>query len=426
MSLAGYLAQLKSRPAVKVSIPCNCRILLPLEDLYFCSTPGCNILACNQCTTPVIDTYFCPSCLNSVFSTKAFEAKHKCRQCAVCPSCSQTLGVAAKENDEHYLKCEYCKWSSDMVGLTGTSASALFDALMTHEEQSPVSQEFDRLLTLLGDKVAPKKTKKLVEEPHKAPEFQDVVAAVARVEAAENKKKKALHILPKEAVVNASAVAAKDGDNSTCTIQQRLAHPDESASTADKHWPARVDLSTKMGCRCPRCDKFLIKPKAGANRTTFDIHCIALALLPRLTVGEFSLKKGVASKLAFYFKNPLEWPVELRFSPCPGESKEAVVVPLQQPSEVVVPSKVVSIAAYEETSEQAEGKASALDANDDPAVVVYRSLSKVGVNFSVTPRADQTQVSFLVSLAVLPGPKGDPPLTSFTSQIVVDLGACEA
>jgi len=333
----------------------------------------------------------------------------------------------AKENDEHYLKCEYCKWSSDTVGLTAASAIALYDALMTHEEQSPVSVEFDRLLTLLGDKVATKKPKKPFEDPYKAPQFQDVVAAVAKVEQAENNKKKALHILPKEPVVNAGAMGGQESDTSSCTIQQRLAHPDGPSKSAEKYWPARVDLSTKMGCRCSKCDKFLIKPKAGANRTTFDVHCIASALLPRVTVGEFSLKKGAASKLSLYFKNPLEWPVELRFSQ--GESKQQdggpVLVKLQKLSEVAIPSKGVSIAAYEEAAEQAEGKASALDSSDDPAVIVYRSLSKVGVCFEVTPRGDQTQIALLVNLTVLPGPKGELPITSFTYQLVVDLGPCD-
>jgi len=251
---------------------------------------------------------------------------------------------------------------------------------------------------------------------------------VAKVEQAENNKKQALNILPKEPVVNASAVAGQDADNSSCTIQQRLAHPDVTSKSAEKYWPTRVDLSTKMGCRCSKCDKFLIKPKAGANRTTFDVHCIALAILPRVTVGEFSLKRGSASKISLFFKNPLEWPVELRFSQ--GESKlqqgeGPVVVVLQNPSEVVVPLKAVSIAAYEEIAEQADGKASALDANDDPAVVVYRSFSKVGICFEVTPRADQIQIALLVNLVVLPSPKGEPPVSSFTYQLVVDLGSCE-
>jgi dynactin-4 len=426
MSLTEYLAHLNSRPDVKVTLPCSCGAVLPLEELYYCNSDGCRLLACNHCTTPVVDTYFCPTCLNSVFSTKAFEAKHKCRQCAVCPSCAQTLGVIAKDNDEHYLKCEYCKWSSDEVGLTGANAIALFDALLTHEEQSPVSVEFDRLLTLLGDKMAPKKPKKAFEDPYKPPQFQDVVAAVAKVEQAESKKKQALHILPQGAVANAVAVG-QDSNNSLCTIQQRLAHPETISHSADKYWPARVDLSTKMGCRCPRCDKFLIKPKAGANRTTFDIHCIASALLPRVTVGELSLKKGVANKLLLYFKNPLEWPVELRFAQ--GDSKQQeggpVIVALASPSEVVVPSKAISIAAYEETAEQAEGKPSTLDASDDPMVVGYRSLSKMGAFFDVTPRGGQTQLSLLVSLAVLPGPKGEPPLSSLTYQLLLDLGVCE-
>jgi len=331
----------------------------------------------------------------------------------------------AKDNEEHYLKCEYCKWSSEAVGLTGSSASALFDALLTHEEQSPVSVEFDRLLSFLGDKVAAKNPKKQsVGETYNAPQFQDVVAAVAKVERAENLKKQALYILPKEAVAN-TARAGQDNDNSSCTIQQRLAHPEVASPSADQYWPARVDLLTKMGCRCSRCNKFLIKPKAGANRTTFDIHFIASAFLPRVTVGEFSLKQGATSKLLLYFKNPLEWPIELRF----GESKQQeggpTPVVLASPSEVVSPSQPVNVAAYDEAAEQAEGKASALEATDDPKVIGYRSQSKVGVFFDVTPRAQQAQLSLIVNLSVLPGPKGQAPLSSFAFQLLVDLGSCE-
>jgi len=427
MSLTEYLAWLNSKPAVKVTIPCSCRAVLPLEDLFFCRSEGCNALACNQCTTPVIDTYFCPTCLNSVFSTKAFEAKNKCRQCALCPVCAQTLGIMARETGEHYLKCEYCKWSSDEVGLTASNAGALFDALMSHEEQSPVNVEFDRLFTALGVKVAPKKPKKDDDEAYQPPQFQDPVAASARVELALNNKKKALHSLPKDPVVNPNAVRAQDADNSTCTIPQRLAHPEVSAQAAEKYWPARVDLSTKMGCKCHRCDKFLIKPKAGAIRTNFDIHFIALAQLPRVTVGEFPpLKKGAPVKLMLYFKNPLERLVEVKFLQWDCKQQDgATVVPLQSPSEVTLPSATITLAAYDEAAEQAEGKASALDATDDPKIVGYRSLCKVGVYFSVTPRGDHTQFSMLVSVNVMAGKAAsDPPIAPFTYQLIVDLGSC--
>jgi len=212
--------------------------------------------------------------------------------------------------------------------------------------------------------------------------------------------------------VNANAKPGQDSDNSDCSLEQRLTHPETITRAPENYWPARVDLVTKMGYRCPRCDKFLIKPKAGANRTTFDVHCIAMTQLPRVTVGEFAaLKKGDAIKFMMYFKNHLDAAIDLRFSE--GEAKQ----------QVTLPSGSVSIAAYEEAAEQAEGKASALDSSDDPKVIGYRSLSKVGVFFGLTPQGEQAQVSLMVHLT-LRDKKAEGSSSAFSYPLIVDLGPC--
>jgi len=355
-----------------------------------------------------------------VFSTKAFEAKNKCRQCAICPVCAQTLGIMAKENDEHFLRCEFCKWTSEKIGLVANSSAALFDMLMSHEEQSEVSTEFNRLLTSLEEKTTKKKRHELTTIQ---PSFNDVVTAVAKVEKSLDAKNKSLHILPTTQVENPNAKPGQDGETSGCTLQQRFTHSEVCVKSAEEYWPARVELFTKMGCRCPRCDRFLIKPKAGANRTNFDVQFVALSVLPRVTVGEFEpLKKGVPTKFILYFKNPLEHAVDMQFSKS-GESKQEEKGPVVESfSDVSFPTAAISLSPYAETAEQADGKPSALLASDDPALVGYRVNSKVGVFVTVTPRAEKVRFTVLLNLNVRPG-KSQRPIETFAYQLIVDLGS---
>jgi hypothetical protein len=78
-------------------------------------------LQCGSCSSAQVDTYFCPSCLNSVFTTPAFANQNRCEQCVECPVCQHTLVSSSNHASRsttgttgglYAYHCEYCKWSS--------------------------------------------------------------------------------------------------------------------------------------------------------------------------------------------------------------------------------------------------------------------------------------------------------------------------
>jgi hypothetical protein len=62
--------------ALSIGYECSCGRVHPhLAYLFWCKS--CAALQCHQCTTQQVDTYFCPSCLNSVFTTPAFANQNR-------------------------------------------------------------------------------------------------------------------------------------------------------------------------------------------------------------------------------------------------------------------------------------------------------------------------------------------------------------
>jgi len=107
----------------------------------------------------------------------------------------------------------------------------------------------------------------------------------------------------------------------------------------------------------------------------------------------------------------------LRFAK--SDSKE-----IEAPCDVSYPPSV-SLLAYEESAEQAEGKPSTLLATDDPNQIGFRTNSKVGIYVTVTPRSERVRFSLLVHMEVRPGKAALAlPIDVFSYQLVVDLGSC--
>lgn len=114
---------------LSLSYECSCGRLSPsLAPLYWCRS--CSGLQCGLCTSSSVDTYFCPSCLNSVFTTPAFANQNRCEQCVTCPGCNCTLATRASATaggqSVYAYYCEYCKWSSEeFVPPAGASRAAI-------------------------------------------------------------------------------------------------------------------------------------------------------------------------------------------------------------------------------------------------------------------------------------------------------------
>jgi len=146
---------------------CHCGTYKSLNYLYYCKS--CTILHCVDCALLQVDTWFCPACLNTVFTSRASQQLFRCEQCVECPSCFHTLSTVAKYYNEKHTHnnkldndhqnnddgstssssssnattmygyyCEYCHWSSsELEGLPLLSHDpvALTSILRAREEE---------------------------------------------------------------------------------------------------------------------------------------------------------------------------------------------------------------------------------------------------------------------------------------------------
>jgi hypothetical protein len=148
MSFATFYHHLFSNTSLNITYHCSCNTLHPLSSLFLCY--DCSVLLCPDCTTPTIDTYFCPSCLNSVFSAHAHTNGNACERCVECPVCTSTLTTIRRAQSLQYIwKCESCEWVSDLCDppLIGTDPQQLLSTFRASERNLllPLQSEFTRL-----------------------------------------------------------------------------------------------------------------------------------------------------------------------------------------------------------------------------------------------------------------------------------------
>ena len=152
MSYAAYLRKLH-RPALSIGYACSqCLTFSPLRHLYFCT--DCQLLLCPCCTTAHVDTYYCPTCLTSVFSSSAQSSLGRCDQCVECPVCAHSLQTAFHSSTQHYsLFCANCKWSSiDRTestaphSLSAADVTVLLSQVRSRESNEPAKADCQRLI----------------------------------------------------------------------------------------------------------------------------------------------------------------------------------------------------------------------------------------------------------------------------------------
>ena len=152
MSHAAYLRKLH-KPALSIHYACShCSTFAPLRHLYFCT--DCQLLLCPCCTTAHVDTYYCPTCLTSVFSSSAQSSLGRCEQCVECPVCQHPLQTAFHSSTQHYsFFCAHCKWSSidrnnptAAHSLSAADVTVLLSQVRARESSEAAKSECQRLI----------------------------------------------------------------------------------------------------------------------------------------------------------------------------------------------------------------------------------------------------------------------------------------
>lgn len=435
MSFAEYVGALR-KDGCSIRLNCGCSLKRPVEDLFLSVTESEEArLLCDACCDPVIDTYFCPTCLNSTFSTVAINNKHRCTNCLKCPRCFSLLSNVVGGDGKVSLECPACQWDSKTIGLCEEDMKAVYAKVRAHEANEPAATMFTQLQDMFGKQHA--KTMKVEEEGEwrvgeeqhamGVDELRDNAAAVKRIETSLTNITESLWRLPKEPVKYDST---KDEARSVvdpklvCSTKQRNAHPGNSPFTTSEAWPYFALLSAKLAYRDPFNSKFVLKPQAGAGKVSFEKNEAALSYLPKVMLKEVpNLAANEAAPLRLVFVNSLSVPIKLKlettdsFLTRTAEAEAADEVGME---DEVKPSITKQADTATVTFGQPEFQ---VEAAAPPAKDGEEKEAKSEVEMTVTPNEGQdVKFSFVVTLVPEEG-ESPPGFAHVSYQMFVSLGS---
>lgn len=293
MSFASYINAQRA-PEVSVDIVCGCNSKRPVEDLLIAWDDTAEFygprLLCDSCSEPVIDTYFCPTCLNSFFSSVAINSKLRCGSCLNCPSCCCLLAAMVGDDGRAYLSCPACKWDSNSIGLTAASLDALRTRIRGEDGAGEAEARFNQLGAVYAARHAKMMQMETEEEDMSGvkmdrDQMRDSQTAIKTLEMKINQAGFNLGLPPHDVVHDFSE---EEGHKTlepaqVTSCRQRLMQSRARYGNQDG-WPSFARLTTKLAFKDPKTEQFLVKPKAGANKTDFDKQCNAHVWLPRVTL----------------------------------------------------------------------------------------------------------------------------------------------
>jgi len=147
--------------------------------------------------------------------------------------------------------------------------------------------------------------------------------------------------------------------------------------------------------------KYVVKPKVGAAHVSYDMRSVAVSVVPRITFSEIpigTLKAGQTIKLVLFFANPVPTDVTVQLGEAKLQPNEFDgLVP--QSTKFTFPTTPFVVSAFDEVEhEDFVQDDSKLNADDDPKIVAYRNLSKVGVFCTLTPVSPSIDVRFALQV----------------------------
>lgn len=431
MSLDAFLSRIRARD-VSVRVRCGCGRDRPLGELHMCAE--CCLTSCGECAASELDTFFCPADLESVPTGTAYGDRNRSQNTADCPLCFCTLATQQRADGKYVYVCEFCKWASPFAAST---PKGLLDAAGQRAAEAAGEDVFQRLCGAAaaaykeaGRDVDP--ADMTLEGARDRGRAQDVVRAVGLIEEERALRAKPAHAPPKEPVDNSAAappapewfVAPQLDLERVSTVEQRArghGTPLEAAALL----PQSTALMTKMAHRCPRCNKYTVKPKLSAKHVAYDKRRLAVEYLPSLSLSRVErLAAGARAELVLYVTNPSRSAVTVRLEQAEFDEAAAAAAGAGTEEkeagdddgkgagarrgvgslrvreedrggaggEWAVPGGEFEVAPYDETDD-VQLPAAAADApgagaakeGDEAAGVVFRARNRVGVRVSVSP-----------------------------------------
>lgn len=440
------------KPEVAIDIVCGCALRRPVEDLLLAWEDNAEFygprLLCDSCSEAVIDTYFCPTCLNSFFSSVAISGKLRCGTCLKCPTCCCLLSTIVGDDGKTSLQCPSCGWDSKSIGLNEENIGQVLNCIRSKDGSKAVEDQFASLNQLYGDRHAKMMQMEMEDDDisgmathAEGGGLRNSVKAINNLEMTMAGVGLSIR-LPTD---NVKHDFSQDETNKALecsevtTCQQRLMQARAKYSNKEG-WPFFGRLTTKLAFKDPKTDQFLVKPKAGANKTDFDKQCNAHVWLPRVTLLEAptALTPGQETELVLVFRNnnktsgaTLNLQSTSAYLSKREEDRKVHEAEGVHDDDEVLPSVV----DLEDTADVAFalpdggvplGKAPEADEEEVKEEgtdhTAFTSQNAVGVKFKVTPKDAATGVAFSLVATVKSERAGD----AVTYQIQVTLGPVAA
>lgn len=402
------------RDIEKVRYLCDCGKKHPLCWLYLCR--HCFKLRCGDCLLHEVDTHFCPCCLENLPPTEAKIRKNRCGSCFDCPSCGHLLSTRATNtmavNPEdptkttpkkmYYLACGFCRWTTRDVGISDKTAATggWQDLESPHSERITLLLEYYKKLSLKEN--SEKEREKFIKRRgHIYYTDKFGLASVALKRKAlgtnsnsglqEDENVSNIEIEPAQTVTEFPDLPEDVFTNTIqlnkiTTIDQRITSPEFQPSSVNNLYPRHKHLQVRKSVRCKECDHNLIKPDYNSASIKFKIQSTAMYHIPELRItcfNKFTPQKE--TRVVFTVSNHAVYNVDVELLPVQGED-------LYSTGKFNLPGKKIVLARRDEDALYEGNNPMENAFDDDPNVVTFRKLNKLGFVLGVTPLLTKGEV----------------------------------
>ncbi|KAJ8319097.1 hypothetical protein KUTeg_004188 [Tegillarca granosa] len=448
---------------------CSCGKKRPVCRLYLCR--HCLKLRCGDCVLhevrKLVDTPYCPNCLENMPSAEAKLKKNRCSNCFDCPSCSHTLATRATSqmvsNPEdpnkstpkkmYYMACGFCRWTTRDVNIADKSVGKFYVSSNSsggwEDLENPDAKRIFSLLEQYQQIAQKEKAEKERKKYVRRRSYMTYAASIDKyglTSVAAKRKSLSTNVSNislkenEEAVITQLKPAEPTGEfeplpedvftqplllDKISTISQRHATPEFQPSETTSMYPVHKHLLIRRSLRCKECEHNLCKPEFNPISIKFKIQLVALLHIPEIRIfapTDLVFKKE--TKVILTVCNPAAYNTTIELKKMDPESDDFSNSKAELPKKEIILSRRDDAAIYDDGSQGQEAF------KDDHNIVPFRKANKIGVIVKVTPQVqkENVKISFILrhdhrnTTISLPSENQEPQIVWLEHKVFIDLG----
>lgn len=139
----------------RIKYRCGCGEEITYAEGIYCTS--CKQAKCGKCVRGELAIRYCNHCLDVLSFDDAETFQGRCKKCFDCPQCHLPLAFAQRKVGEEkvvYLSCTHCYWTSEGLGIDGSSPAALITNVIRLERSPDLHQFFQKRVKAYQTQVA--------------------------------------------------------------------------------------------------------------------------------------------------------------------------------------------------------------------------------------------------------------------------------